>query len=136
MTTYILQVALYLNIVGRPGMIRKIDTHLAIPRHAAAQRLIDLSRQNPHAGWLPVPLQIHGDLVGLRPFGRGKVDVQRLIKPVCRHRLTLQIAVDKAEFTVQILQRAVERFNKQAVITQVNVAFGGNLRAVQRNIKM
>ncbi|MPM75758.1 hypothetical protein SDC9_122752 [bioreactor metagenome] len=75
-------------------------------------------------------MQVHGYLIGFRPFGGGEVDVQRLIKPVRRHRLALQIAVDKAEFTIQILQRAVERFNKQAVITQVDIAFGGNQRAV------
>ena len=44
--------------------------------------------------------------------------------------------IDKAEFTAQIFQGAVEWFDKQTVITQRHFTFRGYQLAVQRDIKM
>ncbi|GCT77974.1 hypothetical protein HmCmsJML003_00984 [Escherichia coli] len=117
-------------------MIRQLNAHFTIPRHAATQCFVHRFRQNAGFRRLPVTVEVYRNLVGFCPFFGGKIHVQRLIKPACCQWFTLQIAIDKAEFTAQIFQGAVEWFDKQTVITQRHFTFRGYQLAVQRDIKM
>ena len=88
-------------------MVRQFDGDLAIPRDATAQRLTHGFRQQPGARRLPVG--IHPDIHQKRffTFAGGKIEVQRLIKPGRAQRLTIEIAIHKAEITAQVLQRSI-----------------------------
>ena len=85
---------------------------------------------------LPAGVHSNVDQEGLSSLGGGKIEIQRLIKPAGFQGLAFQIAICKAELTGQILQRRINRFDKQAVIHQIDIAFGGGQLAIQRNIKM
>ena len=103
------EVTVHLYVIGRASMIRQINAHFTIPRHAATQCFVHRFRQNAGFRRLPVTVEIHRNLVGFCPFFGGKIHVQRLIKPACCQWFTLQIAIDKAEFTAHILNSICRR---------------------------
>ena len=117
-------------------MIRKLDGDVPFPRYAALERIVKLFWQHARFRWLPVRLHVHAHLIGLVALFGGEIDVQRLIKPGGGQRLARQVAVIKAEAAFEVMQRTVERFDKQTVIVQRDVARGLHQLAVQRDIKM
>ena len=107
MTAHILEVAVDINLIAGVTMVRQFDSDLALPRHAAAQRLVDGFWQQPGMRWLPVG--VHPDVHQKRFFALpgGKIEIQRLMKPGRAQRFAIEIAIHEAEIPAQVLQSGV-----------------------------
>ncbi len=132
----VLQIAADIHFILGIATIRQLNRDFAVPRQAAFQRLADDIWQHIHPRRLPAGIEIHGHLIGFRAFGGGEVDIHRLIKPACGQRPAFEIAIHEAELAAQIVNRAIQRLDEQAVILQPDVAFGGGHGAVERDIQM
>jgi hypothetical protein len=74
------QIAIDINLIARIPMIRQLNGHLTVPRHATAHGIIDRFRQQ--TGTRRLPAGVHSN-VDQKAFslGGGKIEIQRLIKP-------------------------------------------------------
>ena len=117
----IFQIASKIDLILRTGVVGQFNIHLPLPGGCTINRLLNGFRQYIHPRGLPVTVQIDSHLVGLLPLGGREVDVDGLIEPVGCERLTLQVAVHKAELSAEVLQRTFLRFDIQAVVVQAYI---------------
>ncbi|MND68229.1 hypothetical protein D3C80_596730 [compost metagenome] len=93
--------------------MRQDNSHLALPRGAAAQCIAHFLRDAREFARLPVSFQANVDLVIVFPFLSVEIHRHRLSKPIGRQGIAAQVAVIKTELAADLLQLTVDRLHQQ-----------------------